>query len=186
MQSFDDLIVPIHDVLCRAMNLPSARVILANQDRAGPISESYATYLPTPLRAYGWPSRKSKEIPAVEDFDPAIGAEWTDLEHTLSTNWIVHVSVTAFNKNAATNIAKLANSHLRDDILYLCHKHEISFRNISNVRNLSAVMQGSTQPRYNVDIEMWARLDVSINILRAARVPFTIRDKDSSNILIEG
>ena len=192
MKAIDDILPAIQEIISLASGVPLNRVILGNQGRAAPSGNApYISYLPTPLRVYGRPTVSAlKDAAPVEGYDPSldslIDGGWKDFNQTLSTNWIIMVSITVFNEGADTVCMKLPFATSRSDILAFASKNEVSIRQTSNVRNLSAVMQAGVQPRYNVDMELWARLDVNIDVLRAARVPFVIRESDSNKILAEG
>lgn len=192
MKSIDDILPALQEIISIASGVPMQRVILGNQGHGAPAgNDPYISYLPTPLRAYGRPhSSDLKDVAPIEDYDKSldslIDGGWVDFNQTLSTNWIIMVSITVFNEGADTIAMKLPFATSRNDILTIAKKSEISIRQSSDVRNLSGLMQAGIQPRYNLDVEFWARLDVNIDILRAAHIPFIIREADSNKILAEG
>lgn len=187
MKSFEESFPAIHEFLRMASGVAGNRIILGNQGRAAPEGlDPYISYLPTPLRAYAWPEQSLKEVAPVEDYDPSLGKDWKDFEAEITTNWILNVSVTVFNRGADTIIGRLPHSYFRDDIIAHLYKNNVSVKSYSNVRNLTSIIQAGNQPRYNLDIEMWCQLDVTYNVLKASKIPFVIRDGDNDYIIAEG
>lgn len=192
MKSINDILPPLQEIISIASGVPKNRVILGNQGHGAPAgNDPYISYLPTPLRVYGRPQSSAlKDVDPIEAYDKSldslIDGGWKDFNQTLSTNWVIMVSITVFNEGADTIAMKLPFATSRNDILALAKKSNISIRQASNIRNLSGLMQAGVQPRYNLDVEFWAKLDIDIDILRAARVPFIIREADSNKVIAEG
>lgn len=183
MKEIKEILSPLQKIISMATGVPQERVILGNQGHAAPSGNSpYISFLPTPLRVYGRPSDSYQDIAPIEPYSETLGDNWTDLNKKLTTNWIILVSVTVFNEGAETIATKIPYATARDDVLFLANNANISLRNVSNVRNVSNLIQAGVQPRYNVDIEMWAQLEISFGVLRVAKVPFVINDQNGNQI----
>lgn len=186
MRSIEECYVPLHEVLCTVLQLPADRVILANQGRgAPPGTEAYATYWPEPIRAHGWPIVDQEDVPAVEPYDPTLGGHWTDLRHTLRVNMLLSVTVNVYNADAQTRIMRLVHAHFRPDISSLLHTHRLGWQSVSNIRNLTHILQAGIQPRFNIDIDLWSTFETTVDVLRAAGTPFTLHDTNN-HIISEG
>ena len=187
MQSIEESYIPIQKCLCAIFDLPSNRVILANQNRGSPPnSEVYATYWPEPIRAHGWPLIDRQDAAPAESYDPSLGQNWKDFRYTLRVNMLFTVTVNIFNGNAQSLAMRIPCANFRPDVQAILRQHKIGWQRVSNIRNLTSILQAGIQPRFNIDIDLWATFDTSFNVLRAARAPFTIRDADTNTLLAEG
>jgi hypothetical protein len=128
-----------------------------------------------PLRAYGWPSLSHADVAATEPVDSSLGT-WTDYEVTMSTTMVFQLSVNLFNDGAATAAMNIPNGNFRPDIALLLRQNKVGWFRSSQPRNLTALQNAGIQPRYQCDLTLYAEVETTYAVLRAAGFSFEVSD----------
>jgi hypothetical protein len=176
MKDIDDLNPILQQIVCTLTGAAVNRVILANQGRPMPGgTDLSASYLLVPIRAYGWPTFSYEDVPADPPADPSLGS-WTDYDVTMRSTMVFTLSVNLFNEGAATAAMSLPNGNFRPDIASLLRQNRIGWFRTSQPRNLTALQNAGMQPRYQCDLTLYAEVETTYAVLRAAGFSFEVTD----------
>ncbi|WP_416425587.1 hypothetical protein RAM80_07470 [Pseudomonas sp. App30] len=176
MKDINDLNPIWQQIICSLTGAAANRVILANQGRPMPGgTDLSASYLLVPLRAYGWPTFDYVDVPAVEPADPSLGT-WTDWDVTMKTTMVFQLSVNLFNDGAGTAVMNLPNGNFRPDIASLLRQNKAGWFKSSQPRNLTALQNAGMQPRYQCDLTLYAEVETTYAVLRAAGFRYEVTD----------
>ncbi|WP_213881204.1 hypothetical protein [Pseudomonas sp. dw_358] len=152
------------------------RVILANQGKPMPGGTALsASYLLVPIKAYGWPTLRYDDAVDLEPADPSLG-DWTDYDVTMQSTMIFTLSVNIFNEGAATAAMSLPNGNFRADIAALLRQYRIGWFQTSPPRNLTVLQNAGIQPRYQCDLTLYAEVETTYAVLRAAGFSYEVSD----------
>lgn len=177
MKSIEELYPFFQKLVSMTSGVTLERVILADQNRSPPTgNELYATYKPIPVRAYGQVRRKFTDIPPIEEFDNALGEEFTDLEETCSTSMDFILSVNFLNDGADNAVMRLHNANFRNPVSEFLMRNNTAWRNVGNCRNLTNLLQAGLQPRWQADIFLFIEQTVADPVLRAAGFSISISE----------
>lgn len=177
--SIDDLKVAIANIIRKASGVNA--VIEANQSQSPP-EGLYGTYNITPIRAYGHPRKSRTDIPAEE---PGPDPEWEDFSEATISELLIMVSVNFFEPGSMDAAWLLHNASFRQPVREMLYSNGIAWRNVSEIRDLSELYEGSIQARYQADIQMFVEVQITDTVLRAAGFTIEVVD-ESGNIIIEG
>lgn len=185
--SLDELRTDLQALVSLASGIPLARVILADQGRPPPepSTDLFVSYLPVPVRAVG-AARKSRSLTPGTDFDAAaVGANWEDFEELTISQLELIVSCNFVNEGARNAAARLQSSQFRAPVNERLFTSNLAWRFTSEVRDLTAVDQAGLQPRFQLDIQMYAEVSITDTVLRANSAILTIED-EAGNVIHSG
>ncbi len=185
IETIDQLYTGLRDVIAAASGVDQSRVILADQGRPppDPPDELYATYKPVPVRAVGHSRTALELVDATESYDEdLLGADWQDFEATTVTQMDLLISCNFLNEGAANAATRMPNANFRYPILERLYSYGFGWRNCSEIRDLTGVLQAGLQPRYQVDLNIWAESRITDTILRAAGFSLTIEDESGNEL----
>lgn len=188
MKDINDLNPIWQQLVCLLTGAATNRVILANQGRPMPGGTALsASYLLVPIRAYGWPTFSYIDVPASGVFpvDPRLG-NWTDYEMTMHTTMVFQLSVNLFNEGAATAVLNFQNGNFRPDVASLMRANKAGWFKTSSPRNLTTLQNAGIQPRYQCDLTLYAEVDTTYAVLRAAGFTFEVIDAQTLQKLQSG
>lgn len=176
MQSVDELLDFFSDLVEAASGVPNA--ILADQGRDPP-EGLYATYNPTPVRAYGHPKRVRSDAATQE---PVNIPNWSDIDDTVVTTLEFMLSCNFFNEGARDAAWKMPNANFRNSIQKILYENKVAWRYCSEIKNLTDLLQAGLQPRYHVDVFMFVEGESSEVVLKAAAFNINVTDKDGNQL----
>jgi len=186
VRDINELNPTLHQLVCLLSGAASNRVILANQGRPMPGgTELSGSYLLVPIRAYGWPTFSHTDVPAVEPVVPSLEA-WTDYSTTMRTTMVFQLSVNLFNEGAGTAVLSFPNGNFRPDVISLLRRNKIGWFRTSNPRNLTALQNAGIQPRYQCDLTLYAEVETTYAVLRAAGFTLEVTDAMTQQKLQSG
>ncbi|MGJ8515103.1 phage neck terminator protein [Carnimonas bestiolae] len=179
----DDLNPAMQRIISTATEIPLERVILADQGRAPPGGlDVYATYLIVPVKAVGGVRRERKESDGpIEDVNPEI-EPWTDWEEAVISSVQINLSCNFFNRGANDAALSLMNADRRSDVYALLNQYGIGWRDVSEARKLTNIMNAGVQQRYQADVSMWIDVSTTYGVLRAHGWQIRVLDEDNRQL----
>lgn len=180
IENISELNTTVQRLIQRASGVTA--IILADQDGSPPTG-LYGTYKITPIRAYGRPKVIQSDIAPLE---PVPTSAWQDFSETLITSMEMMVSINFFNDGAANAAMKLQQSQFRFPVADYCRENEIAWRTTSETRNLSNIDQALMQDRYQLDLDLWAGVQITDDIMAAASYSITVEDENGNILFNQG
>jgi len=184
IESISDLDVGLWELLQTITGLAPNRVIKAGQGKPAD-NVLYATYKPYIVRAVGHPRRR-RELVQAEDYNESLlGLDYQDFDETVISQVEIMLSVNVINTGARDIVARLPNANFRWPVQEKLHTLGIAWRNTSEARRMTGILQAGVQSRHQIDINLYAGLSVTDRVLRAAGFSYTIED-EAGNLLTDG
>lgn len=185
METLEEFYEVFRTLVSLSSGVDSDSVILSDQGRSAPTS-LYVTYKPHPIRAVGHPRRIREDVAAVGSSIP----EWTDLNETVASQLDLMIACNFFNEgsdvssdNEARNAAwRMHNANFRNSVHEYLYSNNLGWRYCSDIRDLSNLLQAGIQPRYQVDVLLYAEVEVSEVVLRAAGFNLVVVDYEDNEI----
>lgn len=186
IENISDLDVGLHELLQTVLDLPGERIIKAGQGTPEPQGlDNYATYKPYVVRAIGHPSRDRTLVPAEDYNESLLGPDYQDFDETIITQADIMLSVNIMNTGARDIAGRVPNANFRWPVQEKLWSMGIAWRNTSEIRRMTGIMQAGVQSRYQLDINLYAALSVTDRVLRAAGFSYTVED-EAGNIIANG
>jgi len=176
IESLSELDIPVYQVISEATGL--VQIIKSNPDASAPPGD-YGTYSIQPIRAYGHPRTEQEDIDAIE---PIPSFSWQDIRFYTITAMELMVSINFFGDSAKDNAMKMYSACFRPAIDDILRDNNIAWRYCSEARNLTYVEQATIERRYQLDLHLYAEVQATDDIYRAASVDVEVQDEDG-NIL---
>lgn len=186
MKNIDELNPVWEQMICSLTGVAPDRVIAANQGRSMPDgTDLSASYLLTPVRAYGSPNFDYTDAPALEPIARALKYS-TDYEVAINSTMIFQLSVNLFNEGAATAAMMIPNGNFRPDIASLLRRNKVGWFHTDQPGDLSALQDASLQSRHQCDLTLYAEVVTTYTVLRAAGFEFEVSDALTQHTLQSG
>lgn len=180
MIDLDQVDKPFQELIHLATGLPMNRIIKANQSKNLP-RDPCCLYNVQPSLPQGAPRKSQVEVDA-EDCDIP---NWKDFDVTTIQRVRVRVSCNFYRYPAEDYAWKLPNCNWRQPISDHLLINQMQWNGTSTPNNLTALVQGEYDQRYQVDVNLVVEGEVKDLVLQAASIGWHIED-ELGNVLSEG
>ena len=172
MKALADLNKPVQVMIKLATGLPLNRVIKSGQDKPLPKGNS-CFYKLTAVRTIGAPFKLDTPVDATE----TTLEDWKDKEEVLFQKLLVNASLHFYGDKANDNALIMKRCNHRHGISRHLFDSKIQWSGAGNPDDLSDLIQGETQQRFHLDINLVVDVESTPElILMAHSVRFTFDD----------